>query len=160
MVITKKMRVELIAKTIEAAENAGLPFARCSVCSFDFVLGEDDPNIECNFIDLPSDNENELRLHCRECNTLKNRGRPRPNPNRATIGRRVLCACGKAFWMSDFDYAVNIDLVKTCALPCPECLPVNPEDRPKRKRKKKSSRGLPEGFSPAKEVFRKLGVVK
>jgi hypothetical protein len=160
MVITKKMRVELIAKTIEAAENVGLPFAKCHACSFDFVHGAEDPNIECNFVGAPSESESDLRLYCRDCNTLKNRGRPFPATDRATIGRRTLCACGKAFWVSDFDYAVSIDLVKTCALPCPECLPVDPNDRPKRKRKKKLGRGLPEGFSPAKEVFRKAGLIK
>ena len=50
--------------------------------------------------------------------------------------------------MSDFDYAVNIDLVKTASASCEECAP----------REEPKHAGLPEGFGPARATFKKLGL--
>lgn len=165
--MTPALRQKVILRDMELAEDAGVVFC-CPVpgCDFEFVLGAEDPNIEVDH-EVPlskggTDDEENLRCYCRSCNRSKSCYRE-ANPNRKTVARKVLCACGRFFYMSDFDYAVSIDLVKTASASCEACAPLLPDERPpprepRKARKPKPGRELPEGFEPARATFRKLGL--
>jgi 5-methylcytosine-specific restriction endonuclease McrA len=129
----------------------------CPFCHFVFIHGVDDPNINVDHITPQSAGglnvESNLQVTCRSCNKSK-RTSAAPISNRKNVSRLVLCSCGKRISLTDFDYHVNIDLVRTNAILCNVCL--NGEPSPLILG---TPEGLPSGFEPAKKTFKKLGII-
>jgi HNH endonuclease len=157
-----RLRTQVIESDARAAEDAGAPFA-CPHCSFEFSLGLKDPNIEVDHktpVSAGGTNDLEnLQSTCRSCNRSKN-CYAEADPNRMGVARKVICACGKPFYLSDSSYANCLMLIKEKLLPCLECrtaISPQPQPAPKRKRSLPGA-GLPEGFEPAKSTFKKEGI--
>jgi hypothetical protein len=129
------------------------PFV-CPFCKFEFVHGVEDPNINVDHITPQSMGgltiEENLQVTCRSCNKSKHVSAG-PVVNRKSVSRLVLCSCGKKISLQDFDYHVNIDLIRTNSVLCLDCLGDDPNPLVLEKT-------LPAGFTPAKSTFRKLGL--
>lgn len=117
------LRKQVITRDSELAESRYIPFV-CPLCVFEFVFGAEDPNIEVDH-KVPvsaggTDDPENLQAVCRSCNRSKNNSAA-PVSNRKSVKRVVICSCGQRFFIKDFDYHVNIDLVQTNALFCIGC---------------------------------------
>jgi len=152
--ISGSLRRRVIKTAATQAGVNGLPFT-CPFCNFEFIFGVEDPNINVDHITPRAsggtDDESNLQITCRSCNKSKQTYLA-PVSNRKNISRLVLCSCGKRFSLSDFDYHVNIDLVRTNAILCKSCLGDNPDPVVYQETK------LPQGFQSARNVFKKMGL--
>lgn len=134
------------------------PF-ECPYCHFVFIFGVDDPNINVDHI-LPVARggltvEENLQIVCRSCNKSKWYHRDVPKSDREMVSRVVRCSCGVRMYMSNFDYHVNIELVRTNSILCDSC---NVDEYEIDEPQEVPVKELDDRFSPITSQFKRTGV--
>lgn len=147
-------------QVIETASQKD-PF-ECPYCHFKFIFGVEDPNINVDHI-VPRTRGGltvlkNLQVICRSCNKSKWYHRDVPKPDRKMISRVVRCSCGSRIYMTDFDYHVNIELVRTNSILCDPCNLEDIDETSDEHLDEPEEKGLDDRFTPVTSSFRKTGI--